>query len=301
MPFAVMDRAVKDLFRGALRSNDPRRFVIEAMVAAMLADGVADERELTIITARIASHPLFESIGADAAKTLTELSADSIRFAGGSLARAATIGKGLPARCHRLTAFSMAAEVCASDTQFVDSERAYLEALRMALRIGPLEAEYTYSALATGELARFLEDRILRIRSLTSLVCELFAVRAAVKHQADDDHRFEVSDFLSSIPDFVTDREQLDAELYRAFKRASASGDDVQGELRRIAATLPDPIDRYWLVVYALVAEPPADVPNWRVIPFIGLLQSTFQIIDADLELAVSDALSFPAVMQRPS
>ena len=294
-----MERAVKDLFRGALRSNDPRRFVIEAMVAAMLADGVADARELEIITARIAGHALFDGIGMDAAKTLTQLSADAIRFAGGSLQRTAAIGKGLPARCHRLTAFAMAAEVCASDTQFVDSERQYLEALRMALRIGPLEAEYTYSALATGELARFLEDRVLRIRSLTPLVCELFALRAAAKHQADDDHRFTVSDFLTAIPDFVTDREALDAGLYQAFKRAAAAV-DVQGALRHVVDSLPDPIDRYWLVVYALVAEPPADLPSWRVIPFIGLLQGTFQIIDADLELAVSDALSFPSVMPRP-
>jgi hypothetical protein len=296
-----MERAVKELFRGALRANDPRRFVIEAMVGAMLADGFADARELEIITTRIANHPLFESIGEGAAKTLTDLSADAIQFAGGSLARVAAIGKGLPARCHRLSAFAMAAEVCASDTQFDDTERQYLEALRMALRIGPLEAEYTYAALATGELARFLEDRVLRIRSLTTLVCELFAVRAAAKGQADDDHRFEISDFLSSIPDFHTNRELLDTDLYRAFKRNAASGDQVHVELRRIADTLPDPIDRYWLVVYALVAEPPADLPSWRVIPFIGLLQGTFQIIDADLELAVSDALSFPSVMPRPS
>ncbi len=300
MPAAAMERAVKDLFRGALRANDPRRFVIEAMVAAMLADGVADDRELGLITNSIANHPLFEGIGADAAKTLTDMSADAISFAGGSLARTAAISKGLPARVHRLTAFTMAAEVCASDTQFVDSERHYLEALRMALRIGPLEAEYTYSALATGELARFLEDRVLRIRSLSPLVCELFAVRAAAKGQADDDHRFEVSDFLSAIPDFANNRDLLDADLYQAFKRATG-GDHVHVALRRIADALPDPIDRFWLVVYALAAEPPAELPSWRVIPFIGMLQGTFQIIDADLELAVSDALSFPVVMPRPS
>lgn len=294
-----MERAVKDLFRGALRANDPRRFVIEAMVAAMLADGVADAREQETIGARIANHPLFEGVSPEAAKTITELSADAIRFAGGSLQRTAAIGKGLPARCHRLTAFAMAAEVCASDTQFAESERQYLESLRMALRIGPLEAEYTYSALATGEISRFLEDRVLRIRSLTPLVCDLFAIRAATKHQADDDHRFEVSDFLSAIPDFIPDRDTLDAELYRAFKRAP--GVELRSALHHIYEALPDPIDRYWLVVYALVAEPPADLRSWRVIPFIGLLQGTFQIIDADLELAVSDALSFPAAMSRPS
>jgi hypothetical protein len=294
-----MDRVVKDLFRGALRSNDPRRFVIEAMVAAMLADGNADARELALVTERISQHPLFEGMAPEAAKTLTELSADSVRFAGGALARAASLGKGLPARCHRLTAFAMAAEVCASDTRFVDAERAYLEELRLALRIGPLEAEFAYASLATGELAHFLQDRVLRIRSLTPLACHLFALRAAAKGELDDDHRFRVREFVAAIADFIPDRDALDGELYRAFK-AAAAAEDVPGDLRRLAEALPDPIDRYWLLVYALVAEPPGDVPSWRVIPFIGLVQNTFQIIDADVEFAVVDALAFPAAMPRP-
>lgn len=295
-----MERVVKDLFRGSLRANDPRRFVIEAMVGAMLADGVADQRELDAIASRVSGHPLFHGLTAEAARTLTELSADSIRFAGGSLARAATIGKSLPARGHRISAFAMAAEVCASDTQFVDSERQYLEALRLALRIGPLEAEYTYHALATGELTRFLEDRVLRIQSLTPLACDMFALRAATKGLANDDHRFAVSDFCAAIPDFLPQRDQLDAELYRAFKRA-AKFEDLARELRGLAAELPDPIDRYWLVVYALAAEPPQALASWRVIPFIGMLQGAFQIVDADMELAVSDALAFPASTPRPA
>lgn len=270
------------------------------MVAGMLADGLADAREFELITQRIAHHPLFEGLGAEAARTLTQLSVDSIHFAGGSIARAPAIGKGLPSRSHRVAAFAMAAEVCASDTQFVESERHYLETLRMALRIGPIEAEYTYAALANGEVSHFIEDRVLRIRSLTPLICDMFALRSAGKGFADDDHRFEVSDFCAAIADFTTPRELLDAELYRAFKRVSAV-ENVRAELCRIAESLPDPVDRYWLVVYALVAEPPAAVANWRIIPFIGLLQSTFQIIDADMDLAVVDALSFPIQMPRPS
>jgi len=58
--------------------------------------------------------------------------------------------------------------------------------------------------------------------------------------------------------------------------------------------------DRYWIVVYALVAELPATVPSWRVIPFIGVMQAAFQITDTDMELAVIDALSFPPAMPRP-
>jgi hypothetical protein len=72
-------------------------------------------------------------------------------------------------------------------------------------------------------------------------------------------------------------------------------------ELARVAQTLPDPVDRYWMVVYTLVAEMPATVPSWRVIPFMGVMQAAFQIVDTDMELAVIDALTFPAAMPRPS
>jgi hypothetical protein len=55
------------------------------------------------------------------------------------------------------------------------------------------------------------------------------------------------------------------------------------------------------MVVYTLVAELPATVPSWRVIPFTGVMQQAFQIDDTDMELAVVDALTFPAAMPRPS
>ena len=71
-------------------------------------------------------------------------------------------------------------------------------------------------------------------------------------------------------------------------------------ELARVAQGLPDPVDRYWIVVYALVAEPPASAPSWRVIPFVGVMQAAFQITDTDMELAVVDALTFPASLPRP-
>jgi hypothetical protein len=36
------------------------------------------------------------------------------------------------------------------------------------------------------------------------------------------------------------------------------------------------------------------------VIPFIGVVQAAFQITDTDMELAVVDALTFPATLARP-
>ncbi len=295
-----MERSVKELLGGGLRPNDPRRFLIEAMIGAMHADGIADPREQAAMQQQISHHPLFAGLGANAAKTLVELSNDAIKFAGSAVARAPAIAKGLPARIHRLAAYGMAAEVAVADEQLVDGELAFLEALRIALRISPYEAEHVVAAARAGQLSAYLDDRYLRVKSMVSVAAEVFALRALARAQATDDHRHKVRDFFAAIPDLAMRPDELEAELYRAFRRPRAANAQVYGELSRVAQALPDPVDRYWMVVYTLVAEQPATVPSWRVIPFMGVMQAAFQITDTDMELAVVDALTFPAAMPRP-
>lgn len=296
-----MQRSVTSLLGGGLRPSDPRRFLIEAMVGAMHADGVVDARETTAMEQRIASHPLFQGLGQPAARTLIELSRDAIHFAGSAVSRTPAIAKGLPARIHRLAAFGMAAEVAAADREVVRGERTFLDALRIALRISPHEAEHIVHAARAGQLTADLDDRFLRVRSLVPLAAEVFALRALARAFTEDDHRFAVRDFFAAIADLALSADELDAELYRAFRRPRAPDAQVFGELARVAAALPDPVDRYWIVVYTLVAEPPHVVPSWRVIPFIGVMQAAFQIADTDMELAVIDALTFPASLTRPT
>ena len=296
-----MERSVSNLLGGGLRPNDPRRFLIEAMIGAMTADGVVDPRELSAMQKQIAEHPMFAGLGATAAKTLIDLSTDAIKFAGSAAARTPAIAKGLPARIHRLAAYGMAAEVSLADDQLVESELHFLEALRIALRIAPLEAENVIAAARAHQLAPYLDDRYLRAKSMIAVACEVFALRALARAMATDEHRFKVRDFFAAIPDLALTKDELDAELYRAFRRPRAPGAQVFTELARVAQTLPDPVDRYWMVVYTLVAEMPATVPSWRVIPFMGVMQAAFQITDTDMELAVIDALSFAPAMPRPS
>jgi len=296
-----MERSVSNLLGGGLRPNDPRRFLIEAMIGAMTADGVVDPRELSAMQKQIAEHPMFAGLGATAAKTLIDLSTDAIKFAGSAAARTPAIAKGLPARIHRLAAYGMAAEVSLADDQLVESELHFLEALRIALRIAPLEAENVIAAARAHQLAPYLDDRYLRAKSMIAVACEVFALRALARAMATDEHRFKVRDFFAAIPDLALTKDELDAELYRAFRRPRAPGAQVFTELARVAQTLPDPVDRYWMVVYTLVAEMPATVPSWRVIPFMGVMQAAFQIVDTDMELAVIDALTFPPAMPRPS
>ncbi|HUS29030.1 MAG TPA: TerB family tellurite resistance protein [Kofleriaceae bacterium] len=296
-----MQRSVKDLLGGGLKPNDPRRFLIEAMVAAMSADGHIDARESAMMEQQIANHAFFAGLGAKSAKTLVELSTDAIRFAGGAIPRTPAIAKGLPARIHRLAAFGMAAEVVVADQRLESGELSFLEALRIALRIAPNEAEDIINAARVGQLPPYLEDRYLRVKSMVSVAAEVFALRALARAAANDEQRFKVRDFFLAIPDLALSTDELDAELYRAFRRPRAPDAQVFGELSRVASTLPGPVDRYWMVVYTLVAESPASVPSWRVIPFMGVMQAAFQIVDTDMELAVIDALTFPANLPRPA
>jgi uncharacterized tellurite resistance protein B-like protein len=296
-----MERTVKDLLGGGLRPNDPRRFLIEAMIGSMNADGVVDPREMAVLERHIQHHDLFRGLQPTAARTLIELSNDAIKFAGKALGRAPAIAKGLPARIHRLAAYGMAAEVAVADQIVHEGEIAFLEGLRVALRIAPMESESIVAAARAGHVAYFLDDRYLRIRGLIPVACEIFALRAFAKGMANDDQRFRIRDFFAVMPDLQLSKDELDAELYRAFRRPRSPDAQVFSELARVASSLPDPVDRYWMVVYTLVAEMPATVPSWRVIPFVGVMQAAFQITDTDMELAVVDALTFPAAMHRPS
>ena len=296
-----MERSVRGLLGGGLKPNDPRRFLIEAMIGAMNADGVIDPRETAAVERQIASHPLFAGLGPAAARTLIDLSNDAIRFAGNAFGRAPAIAKGLPARIHRLAAFGMASEVAVADQQVVDGEIHFLEALRIALRIAPLECEAIVEHARFGNLSEYLEDRYRRIKTLVPVASEVFVLRALSRGMANDDERFRIRDFFAAIPDLALSGDDLDSKLYRAFRAPRAPGAQVFGELSRVAASLPDPVDRYWMMVYTLVAELPATVPSWRVIPFTGVMQAAFQITDTDMELAVIDALSFPPAMPRPT
>jgi hypothetical protein len=101
--------------------------------------------------------------------------------------------------------------------------------------------------------------------------------------------------------DLVWFVDDLEGELYRAFKKPRVPGFNVLLELQTLAQTLPDIVDRWWMVVYSLAAEPAASVTNWRVISWAGLLQHAFGLADQDMDLAAADASIFPASLPRPA
>jgi len=298
-----MEKRVRDVIGGALRPNDPRRFLIEAMIGAMNADGAVDAREMAVLDRHVADHDLFAGVAPAAARTLIELAGDAIRFAGSAAGRVPAIAKGLPSRIHRIAAYAMACEVVKADLEVTHAELAFLETLRQGLRVGGNEAQEVFNALHEGRLSAHLDDRVLRIRSLVPVAVEIFTLRAHALGKVTDEHRFAVRDYFQSIADLSLPGDEVEGELYRSFRRPRPPGFNVLHALQAVTPTLPDPVDRWWMVVYALAAEPPATVQtsNWRVIPFAGLLQHAFGLGDQDMDLAAADSQIFPANLPRPS
>ena len=102
-----MEKRARDVIAGALRPNDPRRFLVEAMIGAMNADQKIDPREQEMIQRRMAEHAMFAGLSPQNARLLLELATDAVNFAGSANARISAIAKGLPARLHRFTAMAM--------------------------------------------------------------------------------------------------------------------------------------------------------------------------------------------------
>lgn len=295
-----MEKRVRDVVGGALRPNDPRRFLVEAMLGAMSADGAIDAREQAVLDRHLAEHALFAGVPAAAARTLVDLATDAVRFAGGAAARIPTIARGLPSRIHRIAAYGMACEIVQADLEITHAEMAFVEQLRLAVRVGPIEAQEIYQALQAGRLAAHLDDRVLRIKSLVPVAVEVFTLRAHSLGRVTDEHRFALRDFFLAMPDLALPQDDIEGALFHAFRRPRAPGAQILHELGAVAQTLPDVVDRWWMVVYALAAEPPGALTSWRVIPFAGLLQHAFGLADGDMDLAAHDAATFPAQLPRP-
>jgi uncharacterized tellurite resistance protein B-like protein len=113
---------LRKMFSGKVGPDDPRRFLVEAMLGAMEADGEVMEEEMATLEGNLGNHPLFEGLSNEELSRMTDVAADAIREAGGGKARADAIAKGLPSRSQRLAAYSMACEVCVADNHLAQSE-----------------------------------------------------------------------------------------------------------------------------------------------------------------------------------
>ena len=124
---------LRQMFGGGVSEDDPRRFLIEAMLGAMGADGDITDEEMDTLSRTLEEHELFRDISKDARGRLIDIAADALRDAGDGVKRVSAIAKGLKGRTHNLMAYAMACEICVADGEIPESEIRYLDALQRAV------------------------------------------------------------------------------------------------------------------------------------------------------------------------
>ena len=158
---------LRKMFSGKVTGDDPRRFLIEAMLGAMEADGDITDEEMEVLQKNLDEHEAFEGLVAEETSRLIDLAADAIRQADKADGRAAAIAKGLPNRSHRLSAYAMACEVCVSDNELPESEiKAFIN--RVA---GPSEeVQQTEMLLEAGREALAQEDHAMAAQAFAQVL-----------------------------------------------------------------------------------------------------------------------------------
>lgn len=295
-----MTKRARETFSGPLRTNDPRRFLVEAMLGAMAADGDVDERELAVMHRHLDEHEMFSGLSERNQAVLLQLARDALKFAGNASARIPAIATGLPGRLHRVTAVAMSCEIVVADDVIDDAERAYLEALRLALRIAPHEFDEIFAAAREHRGARDLDSRVARIRELVPSVVELFALRSLTLLELTPDHRAHARRLIAALPDMALREDELEGLIAQAYGRMHVDL-DLDAALMKVAQKVQDRADRYWIVVYLMCAEPAGRAAYWRTNQFLTWLQRVFGLNDGYLDLAASDVAGFASHLPRPS
>jgi uncharacterized tellurite resistance protein B-like protein len=283
------------MFSGDITSEDPRRFIIEAMLGAMEADGDVTEDEMNVLETNLEEHPLFDGLTGDERSRLVDLAADAIREGGGGRKRVDDLARGMPSRTHRLTAYAMACQVCVSDADLPEAEINYLDALQRALGLADDEARELFDAARQNSGLKTVEEKAISMREMMPRFVDCMALMASADEEIHDDEIDGVRKVLRSIPDMsVLTRDELDEAIEVSFERIK--GKDVGEELEKISGTITNPADRYWTTVYMMIVARSDGRTDWREVRFLQQAKKHFALSDSHMDQAMETASMFPGV-----
>jgi len=286
---------LRKMFSGKVASDDPRRFLVEAMLGAMEADGDVTEEEMATLEGNLANHSLFEGLSGEELGRLTDLAADAVREAGGGKARLPAMAKGLPSRSQRLAAYAMACEVCVADRELAESEIEFLDQMQKAFALDDNEAKEVFEAARKHSGLLTLEEKSAKVRELMPAFVHCMAMMASADEEVHHEERLSMSAVLRNIPDMsVLTSAELDEAVDVALERLK--GKDVVAELDSVAAQIPNGADRYWVAVYVMIIALADGTSDWREIKFLESLKAKFQLSDLQMDVAMQTAAQFPAV-----
>ena len=286
---------LRRMFSGKAKKDDPRRFIIEAMLGAMEADGEVLSEEMEVLQKNLEEHELFEGLTGEETARLVDIAADAIRDAGGGHKRAPEIAKGLPSRSHRLTAYAMACEVCVADAELPEAEIKFLDALQEALELDADEARDLFEAARGSSGLMTLEEKTAKMRELMPRFVDCMALIAAADEEIHDEERIGIRAVLRNIPDMaVLTPEELEHAINTSLERIDGKAADT--ELSSIAATITDAADRYWTIVYMMIVALADGKTDWREVAFLKMAETTFELSDVQMDRAMETARLFPSV-----
>jgi uncharacterized membrane protein YebE (DUF533 family) len=169
---------VSKIYGGSLRPADPRRFIVEAIVGAMQADGVITQAELDILESSLAEHEIFSGLTPEATRLLIDIAKESIAFLGSPVRRIRFMAAALPSRTHRMAAFAVAAEIALADGE-APAEVMYLRALKNQFLLSDEEAKAIHEAARKRRGMTEVEDRTRKMLAQVPTFVECMALMAA--------------------------------------------------------------------------------------------------------------------------
>lgn len=286
---------LRKMFSGKVTTEDPRRYLAEAMLGAMGADGDVSDEEMATFESNLANHPLFAGLSGEELSRLTDLAADAIGEAGGGKARLAAIAKGLPSRTQRLAAYAMSAEICVADRELAESEIAFLDDMQKAFALDDLEAKDAFESARKHSGLLTLEEKSDKVRTLMPAFVRCMALMASADEEVHHEERLAMRSVLRAIPDMgVLTHPELDEAIDVAFERIS--GKSSKAELEAVAEEVASQSDRYWVTVYVMIIALADGKQDWREVEFLANLKSTFKLSDTQMDAAMQTASQFPAV-----
>lgn len=286
---------LRKMFSGNVTTDDPRRYLIEAMLGAMEADGDVAAEEMDALQQNFEDYDIFEGLNREELARFIDLAADAIRDAGGGKKRVAAIGKALASRTHRLTAYAMACQVCAADAAIAESEIEYLDALQAALGLDDTEAQGLFEAVRRAAGVMTLEEKANKMREMMPHFVDCMALMAMADGEIHDEERAGIHAVLRSIPDMAV---LTDDELSEAaeISLGRVAGKDINAEIAKMREIFDNPADRYWTTVYMMIVALSDGKTDWREIAFLKTVKSEFELGDEQMDHAMSTAQLFPAV-----
>jgi len=286
---------LRKMFSGGLQDDDPRRFLVEAMLGAMEADGEVTEEEMEVLQRNLDEHELFQGLTGEQTARLIDQAADAIRTAGGGDKRATAIAAGLPSRGYRLTAYALACEVCVSDNELPEAAIRYLEALQTGLGIDDEDARDLFEGARQDSGLMTLEEKTAKMHDMLPLLVEGMALMAVADEEIEDDELDMMRTVLSKIPDMsVLTAEELEEAIQVGFERAKET--EAGARLVKIADTVQSASDRYWMATYMMIIALADGKTDWREVGFLKNVQTTFDLSDAAMDQGMATAALFPGV-----